>query len=282
MAGNFIGTDATGSADLGNGRYGVNVSGAAGNTIGGTAGGARNVISGNDAEGVRIQGVGATGNLVAGNSIGTDATGTADLGNAVDGVFLASAGNTVGGTAAGAGNVISGNDGNGVVLVAGATGNVVPGTSSAPTRPAPPPWATPPTASSSAGPGQHDRRDGHRRPEPHLRQRTGRCLTPRARHDGQCDPGQLIGTDIDRHRRPGQWTGGYLSLRRHRGQHGRRHGPRAGQLISGNAEAGIELLGAGTTGNVIQGNTIGLNAAGTAPLGNGLAGVNILAAPPAT
>ena len=82
---------------------------ASGNTIGGTNTGARNVISGNTSYGVEID-TDATGNLVAGDYIGVDATGDAALGN-ITGIFITSAANTVGGTAAGSGNVIAGNDG---------------------------------------------------------------------------------------------------------------------------------------------------------------------------
>jgi titin len=96
------------------------------NTIGGTAPGARNVISGN-----RV-GVlpGLNGNLVQGNFIGTDVTGTAALGNSSDGVTFGSVSNsnTIGGTAAGACNVISGNQLNGVRIAGARTnGNVVQG-----------------------------------------------------------------------------------------------------------------------------------------------------------
>src|SRR5205823_13017522 len=55
------------------------------------------------------------GNLIEGNYIGTDATGTFSLGNVARGVFLGeSEKNTIGGTTAGARNVISGNFLNGV------------------------------------------------------------------------------------------------------------------------------------------------------------------------
>ena len=109
VAGNFIGVDATGVAALGNGGTGINVS-ATGNTIGGTTTGARNVISNNGATG---PGSGVAlfngSNTVQGNYIGVDATGTVAMGNNGDGVRVQSAGNTIGGTAAGAGNVISAN-----------------------------------------------------------------------------------------------------------------------------------------------------------------------------
>ncbi len=64
-----------------------------------------------------------TGNLVAGNLIGTDVTGTKPLGNLLDGVhFQQNASiNTVGGTAVGAGNVIAFNGGNGVTVGVGVT-----------------------------------------------------------------------------------------------------------------------------------------------------------------
>src|SRR5262249_50389678 len=110
VQGNFIGTDATGAAPLGNGGAGVILtSGAAGNTIAGTAAGAGNVIAGNHADGVRIAAPGTTGNLVQGNTIGTDAAGALDLGNASSGVVVDAgvAGNTIGGTAQGAGNIIA-------------------------------------------------------------------------------------------------------------------------------------------------------------------------------
>ena len=81
IAGNFIGTNATGTAALPNGSQGVGaviVGGtASNNTIGGTTPDARNLVSGNVGEGIFIQ-LG-TGNTVQGNLIGTDVTGTLAL-----------------------------------------------------------------------------------------------------------------------------------------------------------------------------------------------------------
>lgn len=106
IEGNFISS---------NGYTGVSILGAPGNTIGGTTPGARNVISGNDAEGVYIEGTSAAGNLVQGNFIGTDVAGTAAVSNASFGVGIQDAiNNIIGGTTAGAGNVISGNARDGI------------------------------------------------------------------------------------------------------------------------------------------------------------------------
>ncbi len=133
IAGNFIGTDVNGTADLGNSGAGVFI-GTANNTIGGTAAGARNVISGNDLNGILVStdpaGIGATGNLVQGNFIGTNVNGTAALGNSgVGGVVISVAvSNTIGGNVAGARNVISGNNQEGIRIVnSGTTGNLVQG-----------------------------------------------------------------------------------------------------------------------------------------------------------
>src|SRR4029077_19921779 len=101
VAMNFIGTDATGAVDLGNGQNGVLVTkGASGNLIGGDATGGNdptvpvfarppqgNLISGNNANGVLIN-QGATGNQLSGNYIGTTASGNAALGNSLDGVAI--------------------------------------------------------------------------------------------------------------------------------------------------------------------------------------------------
>lgn len=75
--------------------------------------------------GVQIGAPGVTGNKVVGNYVGTDASGTQDLGNSIDGVNVTTgSNNTVGGTEAGAGNTISGNSFEGVFVVdANATGN---------------------------------------------------------------------------------------------------------------------------------------------------------------
>ncbi len=131
VAGNFIGTNAAGTAAQANVGLssGVFIDFSPNNTVGGLTAAERNLISGNGDAGVRIDGPSATGNRVHGNLIGTDLGGTVAVGNGGAGVNVRAApGNIVGGTAAAARNVISGNAGFGVVIqFAGANANLVQG-----------------------------------------------------------------------------------------------------------------------------------------------------------
>ncbi len=86
IEGNFIGTDPTGSLDLGNGGSGITAL-VEGNVIGGLTPAARNIISGNDENGIAIELFGIL-QVVVGNYIGTDHTGTAALGNTLDGISV--------------------------------------------------------------------------------------------------------------------------------------------------------------------------------------------------
>jgi parallel beta-helix repeat protein len=115
VQGNYIGTDVSGTLPLGNG-VGIELQGID-NLVGGTEPGAGNVISGNNSDGVLIFGATATGNQVQGNYIGTDASGTLDLGNAAHGVVVEDARNfSVGDMTPGAGNTIAFNGDTGVFV----------------------------------------------------------------------------------------------------------------------------------------------------------------------
>ena len=77
------------------------------------------MISGNAAGGIYI--TGGILDIVAGNLIGTDPTGTVAIGNGSGyGVELIASAlrNTIGGASAGEGNLISGNQADGVVILA--------------------------------------------------------------------------------------------------------------------------------------------------------------------
>jgi parallel beta-helix repeat protein len=130
VQGNYIGPDPGGTLDLGNGRNGILLSnGVTNNTIGGAdLVGQRNVISGNNQDGIRLEGGATTGNTIRGNFVGTTAAGNVALGNSSAGVRITTGANSngIGGVLTGAGNTIAFNTGDGVALDATAgNGNAI-------------------------------------------------------------------------------------------------------------------------------------------------------------
>jgi len=128
VAGNIIGLNTTGAAEVKNHRYGILLSDSAqNNTVGGDTAAERNVISSNGSYGVYITGASVTGNIVSGNIIGSDANATADLGNLGMGVTIRNGAqnNLIGGDVAAEANFIAHN-GHGVwIRDAGTNGNTV-------------------------------------------------------------------------------------------------------------------------------------------------------------
>jgi CSLREA domain-containing protein len=127
VTGNHIGVNVDGDEAAAPANYfGVRVE-SDGNTIGGTAPDDGNVISGNSAPGIYL--FDASDNVVEGNLIGTDITGTAQIAN-LGGVGIQgseASQNRIGGTTPGARNVISGNLTHQVALNLGPTSNSVVG-----------------------------------------------------------------------------------------------------------------------------------------------------------
>ena len=150
VQGNYIGTDPSGMSAIPNISGGIHLengttggdgvylaNGTTGNLIGGNVAGAGNLISGNTQDGVDITGSGTNNNVVQGNFIGTDVTGTVVLHNHGSGVLIqnGASANVIGGSSSvdpstgkltGAGNRISGNLNSGVQILR-ANGNVVQG-----------------------------------------------------------------------------------------------------------------------------------------------------------
>jgi titin len=212
ITGNYIGTESTGSHHLENFLAGVTIrDGAQQNTVG-----QGNVISGNRLDGVSIQGTGTAGNVVIGNLIGTDSTGVAEVMNHDHGVLIrdGAQNNTVGGDTAAERNVISANHSTGVCIAeANTTGNVVSGNYIGVN-------ASGSIALANTGPGVY------------------------------------IGLGAQNNRIGGEAL------------------PEM-NVISGNQGDGVRIEGAGTTGNVVSGNSIGSDANATADLGNLGNGVTI-------
>jgi hypothetical protein len=120
IRGNLIGSDRTGLNAIPNAQEGVLIQNAPGNTLGGTTAAAQNLISSNH-WGVRLDDAATQNNLLQGNLIGPDITGTGALGDEINGVIVSNgaSNNTIGGTSAGAGNTIAFNVLAGVSVEAG-------------------------------------------------------------------------------------------------------------------------------------------------------------------
>jgi len=217
ISGNYIGTDVTGSSDLGNSQWGVYIfNGAHNNTIGGDTPVERNIISGNSYSGVAISQSGTDGNTISGNYIGTDKDGLIDLGNTQSGVTIAfyAQNNTIGGDTPGERNLISGNDGYGVTI--------------------------------------------------------GGSLT-----DGNTVSGNYIGTDKDGSSDLGNaYHGVYIFAGAQNNVIGG-DTPGESNLISGNDQNGVQISGFSTDGNTVSGNYIGTDATGLIDRGNSQDGVYI-------
>ncbi len=270
----YIGTD--GSSALPNGN-GITVSSQQ-NTIGGATSG--NVISGNSAFGLIISGSGAKNNVVEGSSIGTDLSGSTALANHVAGVFVAgkATGNTIGGTATGAGNLISGNGSDGVDITgAGTRSNVVEGNYVGPDI----------TGASALGNGNEGVAvyGGATKNIVGGATAAARNVVSANAHDGVAVDGKgTSGNHVE-----GNYIGinaagkaalgnGGIGAPVYAGATGNTVGgtsPGDRNVISGNANYGATLVNTGTSQNVIEGNYIGTNPAGTAALGNKRGGVQI-------
>ena len=135
IQGNYIGINAAGTDGLA--VFGGIILSSSNNTVGGTTPAARNVIGTGDYAGIVMQtgGLDISGNVVQGNYVGTDASGTIKLGFSNWGIaiFTHCHNNVIGGTTPGAGNLVSGNgwgigvSGSGNSGANAPTGNVIQG-----------------------------------------------------------------------------------------------------------------------------------------------------------
>lgn len=213
VAGNFIGIGSSRLTNPPGLNEGIMISNSArSNFIGGAVVGAGNIISSNAGSGIFISGTGTQGNVIQGNYIGLNATGSAAQPNGYYGVEIASGAsfNLIGGS--GAGNVISGNKSYGINIYGSNTiGNVVQGN------------FVGVNLLGTVGIGNGN-----------------------------------SGVAIDQGSKS-NLIGGIL----------------AGNVISGNGGSGVFVADAGTSGNIIEGNYIGLSALGSSGIGNSYYGIEI-------
>jgi len=273
IQGNYIGTDVTGTASVGNGQAGLAIINSPNNIIGGTSAGAQNVVSGNVGDGISVGGPGSTGNLVQGNFVGINADGTAPIGNGSQpnsadyGIRVGLGGasfNTV------SGNVVSGNLRGGLSIDNLAFDNLVVDNR----------IGTDPSGKLAIGNvdgGMIIQSDAHNNVVQNnlISGNLGPGLNI-AGSPGAVNnlvEGNYIGTDVTGTAALGNQGDGvdvYLSLNTIGGTT-----PGSANVISGNAFNGISLGGSEATGIAVEGNLIGTSIDGTSQLGNGGNGIEV-------
>jgi Calx-beta domain/Carboxypeptidase regulatory-like domain/Beta-propeller repeat len=272
IQGNFIGTNATGTAAVrNNNAIGIFSSEFTNNLIGGTAAGAGNLISGNGSAIV----TNGNGTTIQGNLIGTDVTGTIKLPNTL-GIEAVGLNMLIGGVTPGARNIISGNQGQAIGIRG--TGSKVQGNyigtditgTLALGNGASGVVATDNVLIGGTEPGARNIISAN--------SNSGNVVLGFNSFSPTFLPttvqGNYIGTDVTGTRALGGSAAGISILSNNHIIGGLVEGAR--NVISGNA-IGIQIGGSfsGTVGNIIQGNYIGLNAAGTGPLPNSQQGIAI-------
>lgn len=263
---NYIGLGVDGVSDYGNAQ-GVIVDSSDDVRIGGNTAAQRNVISGNDNEGVLLRGNGgdpATGALVEGNYIGTDADGTGTVPNSGHGVSLeASAFNDIGGNTSGERNVISGNLLAGIHLVDSGsnyiTGNFIgtdkTGQNALPNAAGVEFISSTDNQLGSTSSGERNVISGN----------TGSGVVLSEGADDNTISGNYIGVGADGSSALPN-ASGYVQDSSARATISR-------NIISGNLFTGISMFNQGTRDSVIYGNYIGTAADGETALGNGSNGI---------
>jgi hypothetical protein len=219
-----------------------------------------------------IELAGGASNLIAGNYIGTD--GSSALANVNAGVIVdgGSTGNTIGGTVAGDRNVLSGNGRGVVVAGSGASGNVVEGnyigTNAA---------GTSAIANGTDGVlvvnGATGTTIGGTTPgSGNVSSGNGQAGVDVTASSSNTIEGNYLGTNAAGNGAVGNLKGVGLGGGSPNNIVGGTT-PGSRNVISGNTNRGVVIGASGSNGNLLEGNYIGTNAAGSGPLPNGLGGV---------
>jgi parallel beta-helix repeat protein len=271
MQANYIGVNSSGSGGLSNLADGISLQGVVGNLIGGMNEGEGNVISANGKAGVSLSS--ATNNSIAGNFIGIDAAGRLGLGNTYAGITLTAArSNTIGGASISARNVVAANLQDGIFLTTNASANIVAGNliglSAAGTNALPNLYngiSINAASSNTIGGSLMAKRN---------------VISGNANYGvelfGGSSGNQIVGNFI------GPATNGMSAMPNHSAGifiTGASGNLIDGNLLSGNGDAGIYIVGRTATGNVIQANRIGTDVSGNSSLPNIFEGIYIEAAP---
>jgi hypothetical protein len=269
VQGNYIGTNYAGTAAVGNGN-GIESEGSS-NTIGGASAGAGNLIAGNVQDGVLMDSL-ASFTQIQGNSVGVNATGRAALGNGGNGIEVFSVGNTLGGSVAGARNIISGNGNDGLLLDTGANNNLVQANYVGPSG-----SSSSPAGNSGNGievASAYNTIGGTAAVERNIisaNAADGVLLDSSA--SATLVQGNYIGTNSAGNAAQGTGQSGLDVFSSNNTLGGTSSGAR--NVIAGNAQDGVLLEGS-ATGNVVQGDYLGVAANGTTGVGNSANGIELM------
>jgi len=276
VQGCWVGTNSTGTAASANGGSGIYTA-LTGHTIGGASATQRNLVSGNTAQGIVLSAdSGSTGaSTVAGNYVGTNLAGSGAIANGSNGIYVATTGNTIGGSVSGAGNLVSGNTGKGIVLAAASNtvqGNLV-GTNLA---------GTGALANASYGVylagGDNQVVGGTGSLQRNVISGNGFGGIIITGGGGHTVQGNYIGTNAAGTGAVGNT--GYFGIELY-GTGGNQIGGTAagaGNVISGQSTANKGGIYLASSNNTIQGNLIGTNATNTGAIGNAGPGISIAVA----
>ncbi|MBV9867192.1 MAG: right-handed parallel beta-helix repeat-containing protein [Abitibacteriaceae bacterium] len=274
---NYVGVNAAGTAALANGANGIQLQSASSNTI------SQCVISGNTGDGIILLS-GSNSTTINNNTIGLDASGANALGNGQNGVEISGSSQTLVGGATAARNIISANGNNGISVLTPANspaaasnvigGNII-GTNAAGTA-----------ARGNGNIGVFILNSASNR----IGDVLDNTVTPATNANiisanlkqgifilGATSSNNIVGSNT-------VGTAGAAGLGNGSDGVHIENAPNTtvrSALISGNAANGILILGSSASGALIENNTIGTNAAGTAALGNGNDGIQVNGAPTA-
>ncbi|MBM2840910.1 MAG: repeat-containing protein, partial [Bacteroidetes bacterium] len=278
VQGNFFGVNAAGTGALGNTQAGVAIFGSTfPDTIGGTAAGARNILSGNGFMGLYIA-PSVSGIVVQGNYFGTDVTGSLRIPNIFEGIQLEGPRNIIGGPTIAESNVLSGNGNSGIyIYTSSATGNKIQGnyigTAANGTDTLGNTFGividhAPNDTIGAAIAGGGNLLSGNYFAGIYIYHPTS---------TGNVVQGNFIGTDITGNLDRGNLRYGVVLDSASNNLIGGTS-PLSGNKISGNDSSGIYIVGTTATGNKVFGNYIGTNSSGVSALPN-LKGILIDNAP---
>jgi titin len=288
VSGNYIGTNLNGIGIVPNMSSGIVIEGGAqGNVIGGSnttpggpCSGQCNLISGNTSAGVRIMNPDTDNNLVSGNYIGTNVSGTVNLDN-YNGIIIGDGAsqNLIGGDTPAERNLISGNEGYGVYIYDVTRSNAV----SAPKNVLAPAATQGNTISGNYigtdvsgtfaipngiyGASIGGQAESNTITDNLISGNTQRGISIQF-SDNNLVTGNYVGTNAAGtaalgNGEVGLYLGNYAQGNIIGGDTGTER-----NLISGNNEVGVILTGGNNTTNVLSGNYIGVDITGAADLGN--------------